>query len=548
MRRSTIALLAIVLAAGVLTAVAMRRTSVTFDEILLPAAGARGYATGAFDLVTDHPPVLQYVYGLPVFLAGVNYPSEQVRWDYHRRYLYARAFYWQSDNDPERVAFIARLAAVLIAAGLSVLVFAFVRRHYGGPPAVIAAGLVAFLPDVLAHGGITYNDVPLALSYLGAAWALDAAARDPRPARVALAAALATLAVGVKFSAVALAPLVLLLLIAEALRRGWDTRWLLRLAIAVPIGLVVSYLVLVAIYLGDFTLADFREGLAFNVRHANRGHGVAAVILGKHSTDGFWWYFPVAFLLKTPAALHFLLFVAAAGFAVAAGPWQGLRQHLRAALASPLRVPLLASVVFLAFSMSASLNIGFRHVLPVLPGICVIAAVGVWSGWRAWGRRLRLVIGGAFAAYVVSSVAAYPNYLGYLSEYVNDRSHAYDVLVDSSYDWGQGLLALRDFMREHDVDRVFLSYFGSALPEGYGIRYVTLPSFFPLPRHRLQPGEPLPRFAAISSTNLAGNYLPGDPLARFREIPPTAVLLGNIYIFELAPDPAGADRAPQGTR
>src|SRR5512146_2498102 len=55
-------LLPILLLSGAALAGAMRRTSTTFDEILLPTAGARGYAIGKFDLVLDHPPLLQYVY------------------------------------------------------------------------------------------------------------------------------------------------------------------------------------------------------------------------------------------------------------------------------------------------------------------------------------------------------------------------------------------------------------------------------------------------------------------------------------------------------
>ena len=45
----------------------------------------------------------------------------------------------------------------------------------------------------------------------------------------------------------------------------------------------------------------------------------------------------------------------------------------------------------------------------------------------------------------MSSAAAYPNFIGYLTDYIGERGR-YSVLVDSSFDWGQGLLALRDYM------------------------------------------------------------------------------------------------------
>ena len=58
------------------TLLAMRRTSTTFDEIVLMAAGARGYTTGKWDLAPEHPPLTQYLYGLPVYLTRPHYPQE----------------------------------------------------------------------------------------------------------------------------------------------------------------------------------------------------------------------------------------------------------------------------------------------------------------------------------------------------------------------------------------------------------------------------------------------------------------------------------------
>ena len=117
-----------------------------------------------------------------------------------------------------------------------------------------------------------------------------------------------------------------------------------------------------------------------------------------------------------------------------------------------------------------------------------------------------------------------------ISEYV---TLGYSVFVDSSLDWGQGLLELRDFMREEGVDRVWLSYFGSALPEGYGIDYVPLPSFFPL--LKTPAAGPEPRFAAISATNLVGLYFGADPFGGLRNRPPYRVLGHTVFIYEVNP-------------
>ncbi|HEX6308355.1 MAG TPA: glycosyltransferase family 39 protein [Longimicrobiales bacterium] len=527
MRRDAIVLAAIVGAFAVAAAGAMRHTSTTFDEVLLPAAGARGYASGEFNLVTDHPPFLQYVYGLPVYLAGASYPPE-IGWDYHSRYQYATTFYFASGNDPERIAFIGRLPGIVIGALLIVATFLFTRAAAGRIAGLLAAGLVAFLPDVLAHSGISYNDVPLALVVLLATWASDAAARDPRLQRIALAGAATGLALGVKFSGIVMGPITLLLVLLEGARRWPDREWLRRVLVGLPVFAAAAYLVLVAIYLGDFAIRDFWVGLDFNIRHANRGHGAPAVLLGRYSETGWWYFFPVAFFLKTSVGLHVLMLVALAGLLLAP-----VRDRWRDLATSPLRVPVVGGVVFLAFVMAANLNIGFRHALPLLPFVCILTAIGIARLLPLRLRFLRITVVAAFVWHILSPLRFYPFFMSYLSEYTGSVEYSYEALVDSSLDWGQGLLELRDFMEEEDIPAVLLSYFGSAPPAGYGIRYVALPSFFPLPPHPAPPGDSLPRWIAISATNLAGNYIGAEAFARFRDIEPHRVLARSIFVFRL---------------
>jgi 4-amino-4-deoxy-L-arabinose transferase-like glycosyltransferase len=531
MRYDRVLLLVIACAFAVITIASIRRTSTTFDEILLPSAGARGYATGKFDLVTDHPPLLQYVYGLPVFLSRPNYPKETVNdpWSYDYRYGYAQAFFWLSGNNPERLAFLARLMGVAIGVLLIGTTYLYTRAHFGPRPALVAAALVAFVPDVLAHSGISYNDVPLALILLVAGWALDAAFRKPTLRRTVLAATATGLALGVKFSAIVLGPIAVLLLLLEGGSRWPDRAWLRAILRSTPVFVVVTYLVLVGVYLGDFTLRDFWVGLEFNIRHANLGHGAPAVLLGDRSATGWWYFFPVAFFLKTSAGLHVLL-----ALALVAPLLLPLRARWRELAAAPLRMPVVCAVMLLVFVMAADLNIGFRHALPIIPLACIMIAVGVVRIWDTKRPLLQGAVVVALAWHIIAPLRFYPFFLSYLSEYTGPVESSYETLVDSSLDWGQGLLELRDFMREEQIPRVMLSYFGSALPHGYGIDYVALPSFFPLgPDRGLGDGEQPPRWLAVSATNVAGNYLEGDPFARFRNAEPYRVLARSIFVYRL---------------
>lgn len=517
------------------TALASTRTSTTFDEIVLMAGGARGYATGAWDIAPEHPPLMQYVYGLPIHLSQPSYPANTTApergGDFGFRYTYSREFFFTSGNDPERLAFLGRFPAAVLAGLLVLAAWGFARR-FGAEAGVAAAATVAFLPDVLAHGGVAYNDLPLALGWLLAVWAIDNAVREPTAGRGALAGLAVAFSLGIKFSAVLLAPVAAVLVVAGAIVSGRRPDWWRSLGIAAAAGLVATWIGLAVIYRGDFALGEFVYGLNYTFGHVSGGHTAPGFLMGRLSADGWWYYFPAAFLFKTPAALHILLLAAVAGLARAMG-----RPTLRSVAASPLRAPVIGILVFGAALLGSNLNIGFRYALPVLPLVCVITAAGVAVLWKQGRPLLRGGLAVLMLWFAGSSLAFYPHFLAYTSEYGPGADYGHQLLADSSLDWGQGLLDLRSWMEDRGVSRVYLSYFGSAVPAGYGIQYVAMPSFYALPPFGPPPPEqPLP-YAVISATNLDGVYLAGDPFARFRGTEPDTVIARTLLVYRIADGP-----------
>jgi hypothetical protein len=403
-----------------------------------------------------------------------------------------------------------------------------VRKSYGPRAGLFAAAIVAFLPDLLAHGGVAYNDVPVTLAYFLALWRIDEAVRAPSVPRALIAGAAIGLALGIKHSAVALAPAAVLLLLAEAVVRGKDREWWKRVLPAIGVTAVTVYVALVLIYRGDFALTEYRYALSFVFRQVT-GTRAPSFLLGKVTSTGFWYYFPVAFLYKTSAGFHILLALALLYFGSRV---QSVQQLLR----SPLRVPAIGALVFGALLPRSQLNTGFRYAMPLLPLIAVIVAVATAQIWETDRKGARLAVSIATAWLIVHPLTYYPYFLTYASEYGPGRDRNYEVFADSSLDWGQGLLLLRDFMREHQIERVYLSYFGSALPGGYGIDYLPLYSFFPLPTPKPRPNQAPPRYVVISATNLTGTYfMGGDPFAKFRKQQPAYVLGHSLYVYEAHP-------------
>ncbi len=527
--RVALGLFALLLIYGSITAAATRHTSATFDEILLSAAGARGYETGDFDLVhLYHPRLLPYLYGLPVFFSRPNFPPEAVGWGDRPGFAYAQSLFYASGNPTQLLLNRSRVVAVAIGMLLVLLVFTFLHRYYGSPTAFLGAGLTAFLPDVLAHGGIAYNDIPVAAVFFAAVWALDSAIRSGTVPRAIFASALVALALNTKFSSILLGPVVMVLLGLELLRRSSGrSRFLVRSCWLLLLGIGIIYLGTVAIHLGDFRLESFRVGLASNIAYAASGGAQPPWLLGRLHPGGVWYFYPAAFFIKTPLAFHALCVLSVGTFFAT----RSTRPHV---LESPLRGPTVAGVVVGASLLTSNLQIGFRHALPLLPFLIVGVAVGSMLAVQRWGRRVALPVVVLAVVHAASAVSWYPNFIPYVSEYWGDRDQGHRLIADSSHDWGQGLVELRRFMEAEDIPEIHLSYFGSAFPEAYGIRYSPLPSFFSLPSP-LEPSQPL-RFVAISATNLAGGYV-DEAYAHFRDKEPYRVLGHTIFVFEVD-DPA----------
>ena len=540
-RTHGVVLVLILLGAGTAMTLAGARSSATFDEIVLVSSGVRVLEHGGAPLAADQPPLASYLYALPVWAAGQVLPSEQARdWDYSSRWEYGRDLYFRVGNDPETVARLSRSVAILFALGLIALTFAYGRWIGGTGVGLLAAGLVAFLPDVLAHGAVAYNDVPLALAYLATVWALDVLVRRPGVRAGVLVGVLAAAAMGIKYSAVALGPVAVGLLVLEGMRRGAGrSAWMRRVAIGTLAAVAAAYLMTVIIYRGDVWLLYLEAGLRSTVLHAAEGHPAPAYLLGATRERGFWYFFPLAFLFKTPAALHLLLPVALWGLLARPGdatrepaprgpaPWW---PWFAAATRSRLRGPVVGLVVFGVFLLRTGLNVGFRYALPALPPLLLLVAAGLVRSLPLTSPRQRIAVALLLTLYVGSTLSVAPHWLGFRSEWVRMRSPGHEALIDSSVDWGQGLIELRDYMRAEGLDRVRLSYFGSALPEAYGVAYEPLPSFFPLMPSDLD--GPAPDATVISVTNLHGLYFEdADPFASYRDRLPDRVLAGSLYVY-----------------
>jgi hypothetical protein len=183
-----------------------------------------------------------------------------------------------------------------------------------------------------------------------------------------------------------------------------------------------------------------------------------------------------------------------------------------------------ALVFLLGAVLLAGADLGVRYVLPVLPFAFVL--IGRIRPRRSWLVPALLVL------LAIENLWVAPCYLTFFNLLAGGRSHGQMILNDSNFDWGQGLLDLRKWMRENHIQSVQLGYFGRVDPGVYGIDYHLLTE---------TSGEP---DIAISSYFLAGlpHRLPSsrgpsgvvqlDFAEQLRRKPRVAIIAGGtIHIF-----------------
>jgi len=552
----------------------MRLKSPTFDEVAYLPAGYMQLTRGDYRLMAEHPPLVKSVAALPLLAMDVQVPASDRAWARRRYFEFGRRFLFLW-NDADRMIFRGRAVVVLMASALALTVFAWARRRWGAPVGGVAFFLCVLSPDVLAHGQLVTTDVPITLLVLLSVVNLDRLLEEVTWTRIVLGGLLLGCSFATKFSAFILLPVLAALVLAAVLSRrpmrlaaaGLSPRTLplrrQRAAAAavalVAMGILAPAVVWAAYGFQRTVTPDPAVNEVFALHHERPSSGLAweaaglaqragalpdgflygflrfvkhserrsAFLLGERSDEGWWYYFPVTLALKTPVPFLVLLLLAGVLFA---------RKGLRSGTDAFLWVPV---ALYMGVAMARSLNIGHRHLLPILPFLFVAAARAVVWLWRRPGPARavagrRAFAGALLAGYAASVLAVHPHYLAYFNELAGGPARGYHLLVDSNLDWGQDLKGLKAYMDRNRIASLKLSYFGTAEPAYYGIRCERLPGHPPpdAPDVRVHPGD----LVAVSATNLQAVYLDRDRdaerlMRRLRRLQPLDMVGYSILIY-----------------
>jgi len=550
MRQHAWAYLIAVVLLGLFFAQAAGNLSAQSPVVDEPSHIARAMAywrVGDLRLQLGHPPLIHALAGLPLLLEpsvpnvaslpGWQGPFDRETLNYHAL--------WDEGRATDRIVYLTRWPVLMLGVLLGALMFRWAGERFGLWAALAALFLFAFDPNLLAHSALITTDLPVTFFILLAVYSFDRWMHRPSRRWLVISGITFGLALTSKFTAVILVPVILLL----ALVCAWRNKRLMQTFWALIVLFAIGAFVVWAVYRFEVgrppvlpvsvPAPKFVDGL-LRVQERDE-EGRMAFLLGKMNTRGWWYYFPMAFAVKTPLPTLILLGAAMiSGVAwvcrmVTRRDWPALGQQVQPALAL-----LLLPVLLFAISMTSKQDLGYRYILPVTPFLFIqIAALAPNAKPGISVRNVLLILCGAWL--VIGAALIYPYHLAYFNEAAGGPDNGYRILADSNVDWGQDVKRLKAWLAGHAPGvQVNLSLFTGSVPERYGIHARPLPGPYQSPdENGFQRFAPAPGVYAISASAWQGlRFHNPDTFDWFRRQTPVARIGHSLFVYDVQPLPS----------
>jgi hypothetical protein len=447
----------------------IRANSQTTDEATHLAAGYSYFTTRDFRLDPEHPPFIKEIQALPLWVVyRLPFHPDRQQWRDADQERLGLDFLYKSPIPADQILAWSRLTNLLLGALLVALIGRWAYRLWGSLSALLAMALATFEPNLVAHSSLVTTDLGVALFMFLTVYLLWEYLNLPTWGRLTGIGIATGMALISKFSALLLIAslgmiVALLMVIGDRacvlpVKNKPIEPWqkIVQAGALFLIIVFVGFLTIPPAYMFQGFSAWF-AGLQEFLTHAENGH--LAFFLGEHSDQGWWNYFGVTFLIKTPIGTLLLVAGSLALYSL------GVPLRIREAA-----LLLLPPVVIFIATTQAKVNIGLRHILPVYPFLFVLASrLATLRFQRTWVAPVFVCV--PLAVTAISALRIAPHQLAYFNEIVGGPGEGYRYLSDSNLDWGQDLKGLKAYVEKERLPMIYLSYFGTAPPSYYGIRY-----------------------------------------------------------------------------
>jgi len=513
------------------------------DEIPHISSGYYYLKTHRYFLNPEHPPLVKDIAGLGEMVIHPSLPNitslETLPADFHRAEFpfenssFPKALEWQNNqdhfgtmflfqpgNDPDRIAFWARLAVITANTLLLLILFWLLKILWNARAALLGLFFFAVSGFSIAHGSYVVIDFMSAvlsvIAILCFALYLKKFSENERTGKYFwLASASLALALLSKFSSVVLVPALFLGGLIFAVVLGIKSQRFWRDRISIVLKYIFSFIAVstvAAVFISAFyafhvyRMEDYMLVQKINENFPEEklpaiGHkvlefmvyanvftkGLAAYINGVfmvvsrmvvsaqntyfmghvYGNEGAGLrYFPMLYFAKLSPGLHLfsVLTLVLIISAFIRRKKEKFKIKLLKAISNPSALLLWVFIIcYMGITLRSTFQIGLRHIMPVILAAAVLTGRGVDIFWdksllRVFRLKHLFVI---VAALMIFSVwYAFPYYLEYYNFLAGGVDNGYKIATDSNYDWGgSDVRRLADWVKDNDIQKIYTQIF-----------------------------------------------------------------------------------------
>jgi len=530
------------------------RTSATVDEPFHILAGHRHWQCGDFGINPEHPPLLKLLATAPLNFRQLSEPPWKCGSKLTPKFdgfSYGSTFI--VENGIDSVVITSRVTASLMSMLLALLVFLAAWEMFGRWEALMALAIVAFEPNFIAFGSLVLTDMAISATAFGAVYALYRFGRYQTWPRFLIAALAIGLMLSAKHSAVIFVGILFALFMADAILFRRPARLLVQLGtfagmFLIGLGILWSFYgfryraipnetaptISVTDYIKENGRPESVKGFPARVTEAiSHTHlfpesyvlGMAdviawgsrnTVIFGRNYPAGKWFFFPLAFVVKTNIALLLLLPLGLIYLYFGREKW---REGLF------LLVP---PVVFLIFASGSDFTNSVRHILAIYGFLIVLSSAGaIWLCRKFHTFRYALVALLVFNA--AAAVKTAPDYLAFANDLWGGYENTHRIFIS---DIGQNMKLVSEYLARENVKDCWLVAFvhpemiqsaQPCRPMPSGVRIM-------ISRNLIDPVPPVIE-GTIVLTERDVPPMGGDEYVPISKSEPIAFIGGNIFVY-----------------
>jgi hypothetical protein len=515
---------AILLFMAVVSILNAKNDSMIYDEDAHIPAGYSYLTQHDIRLNPEHPPLIKELAAIPLLFLDLKFDTNQSFWNSDPNTAQWGAgsyFLFTSGNDADKIIFLSRLPIILLSLIFGLFIFKWTRELGGIVAGLFALTLYAFDPNILGHNHFVTTDLSIAAFIAFAFYYFLKFIKNPTWKNVLIAGLFLGLMQLAKFSSILTLPVLGLITVIYPLIKLHPEKNISKLKTLgeyLGKGAIIFFSSILIVWIGYSLntykmppdkipeimsyylrpddprpqtiyarkvvlsinsvplfrpLADYTFGV---IRIFQRvGGGNTTYFMQEVNKLGFLSYFPIVFLIKEPLPLLFLLFfslgigifkivksILASREKESSSPFQKFIRYLRTNITEFSM--LLFIFIYALTSISGKLNIGFRHLFPILPFMYILVAKNITFFVKKSKEKRPLFFTITFALIVFmifETIFYYPYYLSYFNQTVGGPKNGYTVVADSNADWGQDLKRLKTFLTQHpEITKIKLDYFG----------------------------------------------------------------------------------------